>query len=352
MRAVLIVVTIVILAATGAALALGWEGELTRRRNPVTVDAYVDGDRTPLSSHLLGYVRSVLVRDNQSVRAGETILQMVDDDYRATVAQAQAQVDAAHAALSALREKREVLQQQVLQAQDSVAAATAQLTHSLNEVRRQQLLLPTVAGLLQSLQSAQADLRRVEATRARARATAEVAVNERQLDLLNAQILQAEAQVREADARSRLAQIALGYTHIISPIDGTLGVREVHKGALLAPGTEVDTVTPLDKVYVTANFTERQITNIRLGQRATVHVDAFRDTPIRGEVAGIQPATGTQVSLVPADNSTGNFTKIVQRIAVKIALDLAETHLTGQVRPGMSARVDVRTDAPAQEAAR
>jgi membrane fusion protein (multidrug efflux system) len=158
--------------------------------------------------------------------------------------------------------------------------------------------------------------------------------------------------MREADAQSRLAQIALGYTRIVSPIDGTLGVREVREGALLAPGTEVDTVTPLDGVYVTANFTERQITNIRLGQRATVRVDAFRDTPIRGEVAGIQPATGSQVSLVPADNATGNFTKIVQRIPVKIALDLTETHLIGQVRPGMSVRVEVMTDAPAQEAAR
>jgi membrane fusion protein (multidrug efflux system) len=347
MRAVLIVVTVVVLAATGTALVLGWEGELTRRRDPVTVDAYVDGDRTPLSSHLSGYVRGVLVRDNQSVRAGETILQMVDDDYRASVAQAQAQADAARAALAALGEKREVLQQQVVQAQDSVTAAAAQLTHSFNEVRRQQLLLPTAAGLLQSLQSAQADLRRIEATRAQA--TAQLAVNERQLDLLNAQILQAQAQMREADAQSRLAQIALGYTRIVSPIDGTLGVREVREGALLAPGTEVDTVTPLDGVYVTANFTERQITNIRLGQRATVRVDAFRDTPIRGEVAGIQPATGSQVSLVPADNATGNFTKIVQRIPVKIALDLAETHLIGRVLPGMSARVEVVTDEAARE---
>ena len=348
MRAVLIVATIVVLVVAGA--ALGWEAELTRRRDPVTVNAYVDGERTPLSSRLSGYVRSVLVRDNQSVRAGETILQMVDDDYRASVAQAQAQFDAARAALAALGEKREVLHQQVVQAQDSVTAAAAQFTHAFNEVHRQELLLHTPAGLLQSLQSAQADLRRIEATRAQA--TAQVAVNERQLDLLDAQVLQARAQVREADAQSRLAQIALGYTRIVSPIDGTLGVREVHNGALLTPGTKVNTVTPLDQVYVTANFTERQITHIRPGQRVIVRVDAFRDTPIRGEVAGIQPATGSQVSFLPADNTTGNFTKIVQRIPVKIALDLAETHLIGQVRPGMSARVEVMTEAPAQQAAR
>ena len=126
----------------------------------------------------------------------------------------------------------------------------------------------------------------------------------------------------------------------------------MHEGALLSPGAEVDTITPLDTVFVTANFTERQITNIHLGQRAIVRVDAFRNAPIRGEVAGIQPATGSQFSLVPADNATGNFTKIVQRIPVKIALDLAETQLIGQVRPGMSARVEVTTDAPATEAAK
>ena len=347
MRVALIVITIVVLAVAGAALALGWEGALTRRRDPVTVDAYVAGDRTPLSSHLSGYVRAVLVRDNQSVRAGDTIVQMVDDDYRAMAAEAQAQADAARAALAALGEKREVLQQQVVQAQDTVTAATAQLVHAVNESHRQQELLPTASGLLQSLQAAQADLRRAVATRAQA--TAQVMVNQRQLDLLDAQILQAKAQMGEADAQSTLAQIALGYTRIVSPIDGTLGVRKVHEGALLSPGTEVDTITPLDAVFVTANFTERQITNIHLGQRAIVRVDAFRNVPIRGEVAGIQPATGSQVSLVPADNSTGNFTKIVQRIPVKIALDLAETHLIGQVLPGMSARVEVITDAAARD---
>jgi membrane fusion protein, multidrug efflux system len=347
MRAVLIAITIVVLAVTGAALALGWEGALTRRRDPVTVDAYVTGDRTPLSSHVSGYVRTVLVRDNQLVRAGDTILQMVDDDYRAIAAEAQAQADAAGAALVALGEKREVLQQQVVQAQDAVTAAAAQRVHAVNEAHRQEELLPTALGLLQSLQGAQAYLRRAEATRAQA--AAQVLVNQRQLDLLDAQILQGKARMGEAEARSTLAKIALGYTRIVAPLDGTLGVRKVHEGALLSPGTEIDTITPLDAVFVTANFTERQITNIHRGQRAIVRVDAFPNVPIRGEVAGIQPATGSQVSLVPADNSTGNFTKIVQRIPVKITLDLADTHLIGRVLPGMSARVEVLTDAPARE---
>ena len=275
------------------------------------------------------------------------IVQMEDDDYRAQAAEAQAQADAARTALAALGEKREVLQQQVVQAQDTVTAANDQLVHAVNETHRQQELLPTAFGLLQGLQTAQADQRRAEATRAQGEA--QVLVNQRQLDLLDAQILQAKAQTSEADAQNTLAQIALGYTRIVAPIDGTLGVREVHEGALLSPGTQVDTITPLDTVYVTANFTERQITNIRIGQRAIVRVDAFRNVAVQGKVAGIQPATGSQVSLVPADNSTGNFTKIVQRIPVKISLDLAETHLIGRVLPGMSARVEVITDTAASE---
>ena len=261
-------------------------------------------------------------------------------------AEAEAHADAARAALAALEAKREVLQQQVVQAQDAVTAAADQLVHAVNEVHRQEELLPTASGLLQSLQGAQAYLRRAEATRAQA--AAQVMVNQRQLDLLDAQILQGKAQIGEAEAQSTLAKIALGYTRIVAPIDGTLGVREVREGTLLSPGTEVDTITPLDAVFVTANFTERQITNIHLGQRVIVRVDAFRKVPIQGKVAGIQPATGSQVSLVPADNSTGNFTKIVQRIPVKIALDLADTHLVGRVVPGMSARVEVITDAAAR----
>jgi membrane fusion protein, multidrug efflux system len=309
----------------------------------VTVDAYVAGDRTPLSSHLSGYVRSVLVCDNQSVRAGDTIVQMVDDDYRAMAAEAQA--NAARAVLVAIGEKREVRQEQVSQAQDTVTAAAAELVDAINEEHRQEELPPTASGLLRSLQAAQADLRRTETTRAQPTAQA----YQRQLDLLDAQILQAEAQVGDADARSTLAQIALSYTRIVAPIDGTPGVREVHEGALLSPGTEVDKITPLDGVFITANFTARQITNIHLGERAIVRVDAFRNVPIQGKVSGIQPATGSQVSLLPADNTIGNFTKIVQNIPVKTTLVLAETHLIGQVLPGMSARVEVITDAAGGE---
>jgi membrane fusion protein (multidrug efflux system) len=349
-RCTLAMTLLVLFAAIVGVSWLGWDGALTRRTDPATEDAYVDGDRTPLSAQVVGYVRAIPVGDNQTVRKGDTIAEIDDGDYRAALAQATAQADAARAASAALENKRAVLEEQIVQAQDGVAAAAAQITHAFNEVRRQQLLLPTAAGLLQSLQSAQADLRHQEGLRAQA--VAQVGANQKQIDLLNAQVVQARAQVNEADAAVALGRIALSHTRITAPIDGTLGTRNVREGALLGPGTQVDTLTPLDTLWVTANFTERQFTHIRAGQRARVRVDAFRSTPISGEVIGFQPATGSQFSLVPADNSTGNFTKIVQRIPVKIALDLAASRLVGLLRPGMSARVEITTDAPVREAAR
>jgi membrane fusion protein (multidrug efflux system) len=342
-RRILSVSAIAVLVIAALLLTLGWNGVLTRRENPTTVDAYVAGDRTPLSAQVTGYVRTVFVADNETVRAGQPILEIVDDDYRAGVAQAQAQLDAARAAVDALGAKRTVLEQQLVQSQETIVSANAQLAHAFNDVRRQQLLLPTAAGLLQSLQTAQAAERRLEATRDQA--VAQAGADERQLDLLSAQTSQAKAQVAEAAAGLELAQIALGYTRLAAPIGGTLGARQVRPGTLLAPGTEVDTLTPLDRLWVSANFTERQITNIRVGQRAEVRIDALPGTPLKGEVVGIQPATGAQFSEVPADNTTGNFTKVVQRVPVKIALDIAGTPLVGRVLPGLSARAQVFTDA-------
>jgi membrane fusion protein (multidrug efflux system) len=161
--------------------------------------------------------------------------------------------------------------------------------------------------------------------------------------VLAAQLEQARASVDAAAAELRLAELNLGWTRIVAPSDGTLGQRQVREGSLVAPGTVVDTVTPLDGVWVTANFTERQIADVRVGAPAEVRVDAFARVAIPGRVAGVAPATGSQFSLVPADNSTGNFTKVVQRVPVKLALDLSVTGLAGRVAPGMSARAQVFT---------
>ncbi|MDO9710561.1 HlyD family secretion protein [Paracraurococcus lichenis] len=334
-------------AVVGAAmLVLGTRSALNRRDDPVTVDAYVDGDRTPLASHLPAYVRRVPVADNQPVRRGDLIVELVDDDYVAARDQARANLVAADAAIRSLQEQQGVVEQVIEQARAAVLAIEAGMPAIANELQRQRTLLPTLAGTRRSFEAAEADQMRSLATHAQAQA--QLALRERQRAVLAAQLDQARARQAAAAAELRLAELNLGWTRITAPIDGRLGARQVREGSLVAPGTVVGTVTPLEGVWVSANFTERQITDIRPGARAEVRVDSFGRTAIPARVAGIAPATGAQFSLVPADNSTGNFTKVVQRVPVKLALDLAGTGLTGRVAPGMSARAQVFTRAAAE----
>jgi membrane fusion protein, multidrug efflux system len=310
-------------------------------RRPVTVDAFVDGDRTPLAAHLPAYVRRVAVGDNQPVRRGDLVVELADDDYRAGLDQARANLAAAQALVRSLEAQREVVTQTIEQARAGLAAVEAAMPAVANELHRQQTLLPTLAGARRSYEAAEADQARILASRAQAQA--QLALRQRQREVLAAQLEQARARVDAAAAELRLAELNLGWTRITAPSDGTLGQRQVREGSLVAPGTVVDTVTPLDGVWVTANFTERQIADVRVGAPAEVRVDAFARVAIPGHVAAIAPATGSQFSLVPADNSTGNFTKVVQRIPVKLALDLSVTGLAGRVAPGMSARAQVFT---------
>jgi membrane fusion protein (multidrug efflux system) len=340
-RAFLLFLLGAISVAAAALLAVGTRSALNRREDPVTVNAYVDGDRTPLSAHLPAYVRRVAVGDNQPVRRGDLIVELVDDDYRASLDQARANLAAAQAMARSLEAQRAVVAQMIEQARAGLTAIEAGMPAIANELRRQQTLLPTLAGTRRSYEAAEADQARILASHAQAQA--QLVLRERQREVLEAQLGQARARAEAAVADLRLAELNLGWTRITAPADGILGERQVREGSLVAPGTVVDTVTPLDRVWVTANFTERQITNIHLGAPAEVRVDAFTRVAIPGRVVGIAPATGSQFSLVPADNSTGNFTKVVQRIPVKLALNLSATGLAGRIAPGMSARAQVFT---------
>jgi membrane fusion protein (multidrug efflux system) len=176
------------------------------------------------------------------------------------------------------------------------------------------------------------------------RAAAQLQSVRSQLDVLAAQRSQAQATLKARQADVMLARITLGWTRITSPVDGALGARRVRVGALVGPGTEIVSVTPLDTVWVTANFTERQIAGIVPGRRARLHVDAFPGTELDGHVVGLSPGTGATFGALPADNTTGNFTKVVQRVPVKIAIDWNGSKLRGQVRPGMSVLARVATE--------
>ena len=359
---------VVLLLAVGIVVTLtrnwnAWEGQ---RIEQVTNDAYVRRDLTPLSTKVAGLVRAVKVGDYQQVRKGDELVVLEDEDYRAQVAQATAAVDAALAALGNNRRQRELQDARIARALAGVEQAAAQIAaaeageaavqadviRTRAERSRQEALFDTRATTQQKVESAVADEERYAAqaasrtadlTQARTiRLGNELAAEaeRRSKAVLESQELQLIADLHAREAALAAAQINLGYTRIVAPADGVVGERLVRPGQLVSPGTQV--VSFVDgTIWVQANFRETQLTNIRVGNVAEVRVDVYPGEVARGRVLEIAPASGSQFALLPPDNATGNFTKVVQRVPVKIALD--DSSLTARLRPGISAVVAVRT---------
>ena len=308
-----------------------------------TDDAYLQADTTPLAAKVPGYVRRVVVQDYQNVKAGDTLVELVDDDYRAQLAQAEASVAAAQAALDTIDQQRVLQQTLVQQAQATIEATQADLTrYHLETVRQTTLLQTKIAGTPQLTE---------QAVDNEARTTATLALNRAQLDqqrgqiqVLDSQRKQGEANLAAQRALRDLAAINLGYTRITAPVDGMVSQRLVQAGQYLSVGTQVMSIVPLPNVWVVGNYKETQLTHIRVGQPARVTVDAFPGKVLHGHVDSWSPASGAQFSLLPPDNATGNFTKVVQRIPVKIVLD-PDPELASLLRPGMSviATIDTTT---------
>jgi membrane fusion protein, multidrug efflux system len=341
----------------------GWEGS---RIEQVTNDAYVRGDLTPLSTKVPGLVREVSVNDYQQVHKGEVLVQLDDDDYKAQVAQAAAGVEAAKAALENNRRQRELQDSkierslagidqanaEIVAAQAGKEAVQADVTRTRAERTRQEALLKTNSATQQKVEAAVADEQRFTAQYASrdadlAQAHTFLRSNEsaaeaerRTKSVLLSQELQLIADLHAKEAGLQVAQVNLGYTRIVAPADGTVGERQVRPGQLVAPGTQVTTFVESVR-WVAANFRETQLTNIKVGDPAEIRVDVYPGRVIKGRVLEIAPASGSQFALLPPDNATGNFTKVVQRVPVKIALD--DSTLTSQLRPGLSAVVTVRT---------
>ena len=335
-------VFVAVLACLGGAVIwlAGWDSPLAARHDPETEDAYADGAVTPIAAREAGYLKRLLVDDNQPVRAGQVVAEIEDDDYRASVAQAEAQLAASQAALRELQDQRAVLLLQVQQSLAQAAGTGAQHRRAAEETSRQAILLRTVLGERRQYDNALADDRRLAAdTRVQA---AQAEERRRQVAVLEAQEARASADIEARQAMLELARIRLGYTRLRAPFDGVAGTRQVRVGTLLEAGTAVIPVTQLAGVWITANFTERQLTDIRPGQPALVRMDTYPDVQLHGHVAGVSPLTGQQLAAVTADNATGNFTKVVQRVPVKIVLD-DEGTLHGRIRPGMSALARVQT---------
>jgi membrane fusion protein (multidrug efflux system) len=317
--------------------APGWQG---------TNDAYLQADLTPIAAKVAGYLRELPIQDYQRVHQGQVLAQLVDDDYRAAVAQAEAGVETALAQAQALRAQRDLQHATIAAAHAVVAATTASLEQNVRDLARQQRLLATGSSSTEASERLTTVRDQVHAQLAQNKAQALAA--ERQIAVLDAQIAQSEATAAAQRAAVAVARLNLSYTTIVAPQDGVVGLRQVKPGQLVGVGSQITTLTPLPSVWVIANYKETQLTHMAVGQKADIKVDTFPGHRLHGHVVAFAPASGAEFALLPPDNATGNFTKVVQRIALKIAIDDADG-LTDRLLPGMSveARVDAR-DGPSR----
>jgi membrane fusion protein (multidrug efflux system) len=339
----LLVRAVIILAALGLVVLLTtqWDRWTGARNRQVTDDAYVRGDITPLSAKVDGYVHDVPVGDFQVVKAGDVLVEIDHLDYQAHVAQAEADRLGADAAIGNLKARKDLQRAQIDEAQSTIVATQADVERTGQELQRQRNLLKSSYGTEQKVEQAVAEQKRFEAILLKNRA--ELEAERRQMAVLDTQELQLRADAKAKNAALDLARITLGYTWITAPIDGLVSERGVRRGQYVHAGTQVISVVPLGNVWVVANYKETQLTHVAVGQKVDVTIDTFPGTVIHGKVAGISPASGSQFSLLPPDNATGNFTKVVQRLAVKIVLD-PDNPLAGKLRPGMSVVATIFTD--------
>jgi len=340
-----------------------WEGGKVEQ---VTDDAYVRGDLTPLSTKVAGIVRAVDVADYQQVHKGDLLVELQDDDYRAQVDQAKAAVEAARAAIQENLRQRELQDTRIAkalagidQAKAQIAAAEAgkdavqaELIRARSERKRQEGLYQTHSTTEQNLETAvanegnlsaqfasrDADLNQAQTMLRSSELAAEA--ERRSKVVLESQETQLQADLRAKQASLAAVEVNLGYTKIYAPDDGTVGERQVRPGQLVSPGTQVISFVALTK-WVEANYRETQLTNVKIGDAVDLHIDEYPGQLIRGKVIQIAPASGSQFALLPPDNATGNFTKVVQRIPVKIALD--DPAFAATLRPGLSVVATVRT---------
>ena len=357
---------VLLAAAIVATISWNWNAWEGGRIEQVTDDAYVRGDITPLSTKVAGIVRDVKVADYQAVHKGDLIAELEDDDYRAQVAQGSAAVEAAKAAIENNRRQLELqdaridralagideANARIAAAQAAIEAVQADVVRAHAERARQEALLQAHSSTQQKVEQAvadderlaaqltsrQADLVEVKTMRSSNEDAAEA--ERRSKRVLESQEGQLVADLHAKEAALTVAQVNLGYTKIEAPLDGTVGERQVRPGQLVSPGTQIISFVPLNK-WVQANYRETQLTNVKVGDPAEIRIDEYPGRVVHGNVLEIAPASGSQFALLPPDNATGNFTKVVQRIPVKMALE--DSNFANSLRPGLSVIATVRT---------
>jgi membrane fusion protein (multidrug efflux system) len=327
---------------------LHWDRWVSALATQTTNNAYVRAETTRLSSRVAGQLRIVAVTDFQHVLAGSLLVEIDPGDYEAQVAQAKAGVAAAQAAFDNLTNQIALQKATIQQAEAQRTAALAREVETRQEQERQQTLTTTYAGTRQKLE---------QAISAYARAQADVKTNLALIDAQNQQLevlagtkKQRAADIQAAQAALDAAQLRLGYTRVVAPFDGVVSERQVQPGDYVNIGSNLISVVPLPNVYIVANYKETQLARVQPGQRVDITVDTFPGETLRGRVARVSPASGSQFALLPPDNATGNFTKVVQRIAVRIEID-KDQPLLQRLLPGMSVVTRIRVDESAGEPA-
>jgi membrane fusion protein, multidrug efflux system len=332
-----------VLAAFGFIVlaTLRWDAWVGGALIQTTNDAYVRAELTRLSSRVAGEVLIVAANDFQRVKAGDLLIQIDPADYEAQVAQAEAGVTGAQAALDNLDNQVELQYATIAQGEAQQVSALAQEVETRQEQERQQSLTQTEAGTRQRLEQATAGYARAQADVRASRAL--IAAQRHQLEVLSGTKKQRAADLQGAKATLAAARLRLGYTKIVAPFDGVVGERQVQPGDYVNIGSNLINVVPLPSVYVIANYKETQLTRVKPGQPVDITVDTFSNEKLHGRVERIAPASGSQFALLPPDNATGNFTKVVQRVPVRIQLDKGQP-LLERLLPGMSVETRIHTD--------
>jgi membrane fusion protein (multidrug efflux system) len=335
------------LLLAGAAVALlsgavwyGWDYWTVGRFLVSTDDAYVKADNTTIAPKVSGYLSAVLVGDNERVKAGQVLARIDDRDFVVALDQAKADVAAAKATVASKQAQLEVQESVIAAAKATIEVDTAAKTFAGQENKRYTDLAATGYGSVQNAQAAQSRNAGAEAAIQRDQANLVSAL--KQVDLIKAEFAQAVAASARATALQRQAELNLGYTTVTAPIDGVVGNRTLRTGQFVQAGTQLMSLVPASGAYIIANYKETQLTDVHAGQKVDVAVDMFPGKVVHGYVDSLAPASGQEFALLPPDNATGNFTKVVQRIPVKIAF---EGGAPIELRPGMSVIPTIETQA-------
>lgn len=322
------------------AIWYGYNWFSTGRFIQSTDDAYVGGNVTDIAPKVSGLISQIAVSDDQLVHAGDLLVKIDDRDFLAADQKSAAAVAGDEAALANLAATRNLQVSLIAEAQAETLASAAQTTLATANQGRYRRLAASNAGSVQDAQTAESNWQQAKANQEKSQAA--LAAAQAQMAVIDTQTQQAQAALAGAKAELAAAQLNLGYTQIRAPVDGMVGNRSAHLGGFASAGTQLVSIVPLHGLWVDANFKEDQLAHIKPGQRVTITADISPGTKISGHVASLAPATGAVFSILPAENATGNFTKIVQRVPVRILLD-GDAATLGLLRPGLSVNADINT---------